>query len=54
MCDDGIESYSIAGVPKMFQQWQQHWAKCTAAQGKYFKGDPYQKAVKYTGILTIK
>jgi hypothetical protein len=24
---------------KCFQQWQHHWAKCTAAQGEYFKGD---------------
>jgi histone-lysine N-methyltransferase SETMAR len=25
-----------------FQQWQHRWAKCIAAQGEYFEGDPYQ------------
>jgi hypothetical protein len=25
---------------KCFQQWQHCWAKCIAAQGEYFKGDP--------------
>jgi len=25
---------------KCFQQLQHHWAKCMAAQGEYFKGDP--------------
>jgi len=23
---------------KCFQQWQNCWAKCTAAQGEYFEG----------------
>jgi hypothetical protein len=27
---------------KCFQQWQHHWAKCIAAQGEYFEGDPFQ------------
>jgi len=27
---------------KYFQQQQHHWAKCTAAQGEYFKGDHSQ------------
>jgi hypothetical protein len=36
---------------KCFQQWQHHWAKCIAAQGEYFKGDPSQEAVS---ILVIK
>jgi len=27
---------------KLFQQWQYHWAKCTAAQVEYFEGDPSQ------------
>jgi hypothetical protein len=38
-CDDGTESYSRTGVPKCFQQWQYHCAKCIAAQGEYFEGD---------------
>jgi len=27
---------------KCFQQWQHRWAKCTAAEGGYFEGDPSQ------------
>jgi hypothetical protein len=27
---------------KYFQQWQHRWAKCIAAQGEYFEGDPSQ------------
>jgi hypothetical protein len=27
---------------KCFQQWQHRWAKCIAAQGEYFEGDPSQ------------
>jgi hypothetical protein len=27
---------------KCFQQWQHHWAKCIAAQGKYFEGNASQ------------
>jgi hypothetical protein len=27
---------------KCFQQWLHHWAKCIAAQGEYFEGDPSQ------------
>jgi hypothetical protein len=30
---------------KYFQQWKQHWAKCTVAQGEYLEGDPSQQAV---------
>jgi hypothetical protein len=30
---------------KYFQQWQHRWAKCIAAQGEYFKGDPSQQVV---------
>jgi len=30
---------------KCFQQWQHCWAKCIAAQGKYFEGDPSQYAI---------
>jgi hypothetical protein len=42
-CDSGTESCSATGVAKKrFQQWQHHWAKCTAAQGKYFEGNPSQ------------
>jgi histone-lysine N-methyltransferase SETMAR len=44
-CDDSIDSYSTTGVPKCFQQWQHLWAKCIAAQGEYFEGDPSQLAV---------
>jgi hypothetical protein len=25
-----------------FQQWQQHWDRCVAAQGDYFVGDAAQ------------
>jgi hypothetical protein len=25
-----------------FQQWQQHWDRCVAAQGDYFEGDAAQ------------
>jgi hypothetical protein len=25
-----------------FQQWQQHWDRCIAAQGDYFEGDAAQ------------
>jgi hypothetical protein len=25
---------------KCFQQWQHCWAKCRAAQGEYFEGNP--------------
>jgi hypothetical protein len=25
-----------------FQQWQQHWTRCVAAQGDYFEGDAAQ------------
>jgi hypothetical protein len=31
-CDDSNESYSTTGISKCFQQWQHHWAKCTATQ----------------------
>jgi hypothetical protein len=27
---------------KCFQQWQDRWAKCIAAKGKYFEGGPTQ------------
>jgi hypothetical protein len=42
-CDDSTESFSMSGVPNIFQQWQHHWAKCIAAQEGYFKGDPSYK-----------
>jgi hypothetical protein len=29
---------------KYFQQWQHRRAKCIAAQGEYFEGDPSQQA----------
>jgi hypothetical protein len=35
---------------KCFQQWQHHWAKCTAAQEEYFKGDPLSVSCKYKGM----
>jgi hypothetical protein len=38
---DGTENYSTTGVPN-FQQRQHCWAKCIAAQGEYFEGDPSQ------------
>jgi hypothetical protein len=41
-CDDGTESYSTTGVTKCCQQWQHRWAKCVAAQGEYFEGEPFQ------------
>jgi hypothetical protein len=28
---------------KCFQQSQHHWAKCIAAQGDFFEGDPLNK-----------
>jgi hypothetical protein len=28
---------------KCFQQWQDRVAKCTAAQGEYFEGNPLSK-----------
>jgi primosomal protein N'' len=27
---------------KRFQQWQHRWAKCRAAKGEHFEGDPTQ------------
>jgi len=40
---------ALKAVPQEFQkclqQWQHHWLKCVAAQGKYFKGDPSQQSV---------
>jgi hypothetical protein len=41
-CDDGTESYSTKGVPKMFPTWQHRWAKCLGAKGEYLEGDPSQ------------
>jgi hypothetical protein len=33
------KSYSTTGVPKMFPTVEHCWAKCTAVQGEYFKGN---------------
>jgi hypothetical protein len=40
--NDGTESSSTTGVPKMFPVVEHCWAKCVAIQGEYFKGDPSQ------------
>jgi hypothetical protein len=35
-----LEAVLQQGFQKCFQQWQHRWAKCIAAQGEYFEGDP--------------
>jgi hypothetical protein len=39
---DGTKRLHISSYKKCFQQRQHRWAKCIAAQGEYFEGDPSQ------------
>jgi hypothetical protein len=44
------KAMALKAVPQQefqncFQQWQHCLAKCTATQGRYFKGDPSQQVV---------
>jgi hypothetical protein len=42
-------------LQKCFKQWQHHLAKCIAAQGEYFKGDPSHKVdCNCPGMLAVK
>lgn len=35
-----VTTESLRAIPsEEFQQWERRWAKCTALQGEYFKGD---------------
>jgi hypothetical protein len=38
--DLALKDISQQEFQKSFQQWQHCWAKCIAAQGEYFEGDP--------------
>jgi hypothetical protein len=40
-----LKAVSKHQFQKCFQQWQHRWAKCIAAQGEYYEGDPPQYAV---------
>jgi hypothetical protein len=46
------ESHNVLGTLQeqefqhVFQQWQQHWDQCVAAQGEYFEGDVAQTQIK--------
>jgi hypothetical protein len=37
-----LQAFPQQEFQKYFQQWHHHWAKCTAAEGGYFEGNPSQ------------